>query len=64
MKSKLNNNKHRMLFLRHYQIQVKLLKQAIELLEAYSSGSIQLEKLDNQTNKFLKSSNLKGVNND
>ena len=53
MKSKSNNNKH-----------LKLLKQAIELLEAYSSGSIQLEKLDNQTNKFLKSLNLKGINND
>ncbi len=53
MKSKSNNNKH----LEH-------LKLAIELLQAYSSGSIPLEKLDNLTNKFLKSLNLKGVNND
>mgnify|MGYP003134390851 CR=1 FL=1 len=35
----------------------KLLNQAIKLLDGYICGCIQLEKLDDQTIKFIKKSN-------
>ena len=35
------------------KLALKLLNRSAELLEAYQCGNIQLEKLDNMTNKLL-----------